>query len=72
VDFPNPIDSEILGNKIYALEYGGNQGIWEITFPPAVSGSDTPLLTKNHVKLLGLGLVLLACLALRSRKASWA
>lgn len=31
--FSNPIDSEIIGNKIYVLEYGGNQGIWEITMP---------------------------------------
>jgi len=23
------------GNRIYAIEYGGNQGIWEITFPAA-------------------------------------
>jgi len=33
--FSNPIDAEIIGNRIYAIEYGGNQGIWEITFPPA-------------------------------------
>ncbi len=33
--FSNPIDAEILGNKIYVIEYGGGQGIWEITFPPA-------------------------------------
>jgi len=32
--FSNPIDAEIIGNRIYAIEYGGNQGIWEITFPP--------------------------------------
>ncbi|MEH2424180.1 MAG: PQQ-dependent sugar dehydrogenase [Nostoc sp.] len=31
--FSNPIDDEIIGNKIYVLEYGGNQGIWEITMP---------------------------------------
>jgi len=31
--FANPIDSEIIGNRIYVIEYGGNQGIWEITFP---------------------------------------
>lgn len=31
--FNNPIDAEIIGNKIYVLEYGGNQGIWEITMP---------------------------------------
>jgi len=33
--FSNPIDAEIIGNRIYAIEYGGNQGIWEVTFPPA-------------------------------------
>lgn len=31
--FNQPIDSEIIGNKIYVLEYGGNQGIWEVTLP---------------------------------------
>jgi hypothetical protein len=34
--FSNPIDSEIIGNRIYVIEYGGNQGIWEVTFPPAL------------------------------------
>ncbi|HEV2394712.1 MAG TPA: PQQ-dependent sugar dehydrogenase [Verrucomicrobiae bacterium] len=33
--FANPSDAAILGNKIYVIEYGGNEGIWEITFPPA-------------------------------------
>jgi len=33
--FSNPIDAEIISNKVYVIEYGGNQGIWEITFPPA-------------------------------------
>ena len=37
--FANPIDAEIISNKIYAIEYGGNQGLWEITFPPAASQS---------------------------------
>ncbi|MEH2463900.1 PQQ-dependent sugar dehydrogenase [Nostoc sp.] len=31
--FSNPIDTEIIGNKIYVLEYGGIQGIWEISMP---------------------------------------
>ncbi|MCC5616293.1 PQQ-dependent sugar dehydrogenase [Nostoc sp. CHAB 5836] len=31
--FNNPIDAEIIGNKIYVLEYSGNQGIWEVTMP---------------------------------------
>jgi len=29
----DPIDAEIIGNRIYVIEYGGNQGIWEVTFP---------------------------------------
>jgi hypothetical protein len=32
--FTTPIDAEIIGNRIYALEYSGQQGIWEIRFPP--------------------------------------
>lgn len=32
--FTNPIDAEIIQNKIYVLEYGGNQGIWEVNMPP--------------------------------------
>jgi hypothetical protein len=32
--FANPIDAEIIQNKIYVLEYGGSQGIWEVTIPP--------------------------------------
>jgi Glucose / Sorbosone dehydrogenase len=32
--FNRPIDAEIIGNKIYVLEYGGVQGIWLITIPP--------------------------------------
>ncbi|MEH2064425.1 MAG: PQQ-dependent sugar dehydrogenase [Nostoc sp.] len=31
--FSNPIDAEIIGNKIYVIEYGGNQGIWEVSIP---------------------------------------
>jgi len=31
--FTTPIDAEIIGNRIYVLEYSGNQGVWEITFP---------------------------------------
>jgi hypothetical protein len=33
--FSNPIDAAIITNRVYVIEYGGNQGIWEITFPPA-------------------------------------
>ena len=32
--FATPIDAEIIGNRIYVLEYSGNQGVWEIKFPP--------------------------------------
>jgi hypothetical protein len=32
--FATPIDAEIVGNRIYVIEYSGNQGLWEITFPP--------------------------------------
>jgi glucose/arabinose dehydrogenase len=31
--FDHPIDAEIIDHKIYVLEYGGSQGIWEITLP---------------------------------------
>jgi hypothetical protein len=33
--FATPIDAEIIGNRIYVIEYSGNQGLWEITFPAA-------------------------------------
>jgi len=33
--FSHPIDAAIISNKVYVIEYGGDQGIWEITFPPA-------------------------------------
>lgn len=33
--FSNPIDAEIIGNRIYVIEYGGDQGVWEVTFPVA-------------------------------------
>src|SRR5438128_326349 len=32
--FSNPIDAEIISNKVYVIEHGGRQGIWEIVFPP--------------------------------------
>ena len=31
--FANPIDAEIIQNRIYVIEYGGDQGIWEVTIP---------------------------------------
>ena len=33
--FRNPVDSALIGNKLYVLESGGSQGLWEITFPAA-------------------------------------
>ena len=33
--FSNPIDAAIISNRVYVIEYGGSQGIWEITFPGA-------------------------------------
>jgi len=33
--FVNPVDTELIDNKLYVLENGGSQGIWEVTFPPA-------------------------------------
>jgi hypothetical protein len=38
----NPIDAEIIQNRIYVVEYGGNQGLWEITFPLAPPAIDSP------------------------------
>lgn len=47
--FANPIDAAIIGNKVYVIEYGGNQGVWEITFPAAVP----PILLSNPAWLPG-------------------
>jgi hypothetical protein len=33
--FQNPVDTEIIDNKLYVLENGGAQGLWEVTFPSA-------------------------------------
>lgn len=33
--FSTPIDAEIIGNRIYVVEYSGDEAIWEISFPPA-------------------------------------
>jgi hypothetical protein len=32
-NFNNPVDAEIIDNKIYVLDYGGTQSIWEVTLP---------------------------------------
>jgi hypothetical protein len=45
--FSNPIDAAIISNRVYVIEYSGNQGIWEITFPavpPAIRLSQPVLL----------------------------
>ncbi len=34
--FSNPIDAEIIGNRIYVIEWSGGRGLWEITLPQAV------------------------------------
>jgi glucose/arabinose dehydrogenase len=31
--FDHPIDSVLVGNQLYILEYGGTGGIWEVTLP---------------------------------------
>jgi len=35
--FSNPVDAAIISNKVYVIEYGGSQGIWEVSFPAANS-----------------------------------
>lgn len=32
-NFQNPMDSVLIGNKLYVLEFGGRGAIWEITYP---------------------------------------
>ncbi len=32
--FSNPIDAEIIGNRLYVIEWSGERGLWEIVFPP--------------------------------------
>ena len=49
--FSNPIDAEIVGNKIYVLEYGTNQGIWEIAMPTASTGE--PIVVYEHGDFAG-------------------
>src|SRR5882724_10020211 len=47
--FSNPIDAEIIGNRIYVIEYGGNQGLWEVVFPasPATVTLGAPSMSAN-------------------------
>jgi glucose/arabinose dehydrogenase len=34
-DFNNPIDAVLIANRLYVLDYGGTQSIWEVTLPAA-------------------------------------
>jgi hypothetical protein len=34
--FSNPIGAAIISNKVYVIEFGGDQGVWEVTFPSAI------------------------------------
>ena len=43
--FTNPIDAEIVRNRIYVLEHGGNGAVWEITLP----GETAPALRRGFV-----------------------
>jgi len=47
--FSNPMDAEIVGNRVYVIEYGGNQGLWEVTFPasPSTVTLSGPLMRTN-------------------------
>lgn len=42
--FDRPVDSAIIGNRIYVLEYGGGRGLWEITMP-----TETPVADDLHL-----------------------
>ncbi len=33
--FSNPIDAEIIGQRLYVIEWSGQRGLWEIVLPPA-------------------------------------
>ena len=35
--FSNPIDAEIIGNRLYVIEWSGGRGLWEIALPQAPS-----------------------------------
>ena len=35
--FSNPIDAEIIGNRIYVIEWSGGRGLWEIVLPQAAT-----------------------------------
>ena len=35
--FSNPIDAEIIGNRLYVIEWSGGRGLWEIVLPQATT-----------------------------------
>ena len=35
--FSNPIDAEIIGNRLFVIEWGGGRGLWEIVLPRAAN-----------------------------------
>ena len=35
--FSNPIDAEIIGNRLYVIEWSGGRGLWEIILPQATT-----------------------------------
>jgi glucose/arabinose dehydrogenase len=52
--FSNPIDAEIVSNRVYVLEYGANQSIWEITFPAATvtEANSEPVLPQQTNRII--------------------
>jgi hypothetical protein len=50
--FSNPIDAEIVSNRVYVLEYRGNQSIWEITFPAAPHVNSAPELPTQANRIM--------------------
>jgi Glucose / Sorbosone dehydrogenase len=46
--FANPIDAEIISNKVYVIEYAGNMGLWEITFPARSQSQQTASITVSE------------------------
>jgi hypothetical protein len=57
--FAMPIDAEIIGNRIYALEYGGQQGLWELRFPPTRTTIrlSVPALQNNALRVTITGVI---------------
>jgi len=57
--FATPIDAEITGNRIYVLEYSGQQGIWEIRFPPTRTNItlSVPALENRALRFIIRGLI---------------